>query len=603
MVPIKHLILLLLLLPLGCTPDAYKRSADQDVQRILEDRKKSVLDYQPPTPLEPDPPEARRVEKTAYERIPATALAPLNDPIVDRWNDELPYGVLGPDEWVADMPPGEPAVDLFGIEAQLQQETDQFAYGPPPPVEDIVRLDFFGALRYATQHSRSYQTQAENVYLTALDVTLERHLFSPRPFARTSLNYEAGRFDSDVNYRAALVATQSVGIRQQLPYGGEIIAEGLVNFVDALRGEVESGESAELALRGAIPLLRGAGMVNLEPLIQSEREVIYQIRAFEDFRRAFVIQIASRYYNLINAQIGLANRRLNYVNLLMLTERTQALYDAGRINFQQVQRAFQAQLRAERLLISAQNNYRSALDEFKIFIGMPVETELEIVPVQLQLEVPRDEVADAVALATKYRLDLQTARDRIEDARRLVQLAENGLLPDLDITGGYRVGNEEDSPARSVRGSTGRYSAGISLDWPIDRVAERNAYRRALIQLQRTQRQYEETRERVGLDARDALRAIRTAELQLRVAEAGIELARERLEYSNELLKDGRADSRDVVEAQSSLLEAQDSYDDARTTLQISILAYMRDTGILRIDPDSGAIGRAMNPSAGDPVR
>src|SRR5690606_27164577 len=122
-----------------------------------------------------------------------------------------------------------PSTTLFGIDAQMQADTDQFAYGPPAPIEARHRLDFFGALNYAVQHSRAYQTQIENVYLAALDVTLERHLFTPRPFAQTSLTYDAGRFD-DVSFRSALVATQSVGIRQQLPYGGEIVAEGLVSF-------------------------------------------------------------------------------------------------------------------------------------------------------------------------------------------------------------------------------------------------------------------------------------------------------------------------------------------------------------------------------------
>lgn len=585
----------MLLLPvLGCTPDTYRRWADQDVQRIVEDRKKSVLEYQPSTELDADLPEARRPDKAAYKKIPATELAPLDDPIMGERRDTLPYGLLGPDEEMLQPAPSSEAASLFGIDAQAREDADQFAYGPPAPAESRQRLDFFGALQYAIRHSRAYQSQVENVYLAALDVTLERHLFSPRPFAQTTVGFEGGRPD-DLKYQSALIATQSVGIRQQLPYGGEIVAEGLVNFVDALRGESENAESAELVLRGSIPLLRDAGMVNLEPLIQSEREVVYQIREFEDYRRDFVIQIAERYYALLNAQAGLANRRLNYFNLLVLTERTQALYDAGRINFTQVQRAFQAQLRAERLLISAQNSYRSRLDDFKIFIGMPVDAELEIVPVQLLLDVPDDEVADAVELATKYRLDLQTARDRIEDSQRFVQVAQNGLLPDLDLVGDYRVGNPDDTTAASIRGRTGRYAAGVTLDWPLDRVAERNSYRRALIALQRAQRSYEETRERVGLDARDALREIRTSELQLRVAEAGIDLARERLEYSNELLKDGRADSRDIVEAQSSLLEAQDSYDSARSSLQISILSYLRDTGTLRIDPDSGFIGQAMN--------
>jgi hypothetical protein len=69
----------------------------------------------------------------------------------------------------------------------------------------------------------------EDLYLTALDVTLQRSLFEPRPFARTGLHYTGG--GRDVDYNAALTATNAVGVRQQLPYGGEVVAQATVDFV------------------------------------------------------------------------------------------------------------------------------------------------------------------------------------------------------------------------------------------------------------------------------------------------------------------------------------------------------------------------------------
>src|SRR5690606_9451243 len=153
-------------------------------------------------------------------------------------------------------------------------------------------------------------------------------------------------------------------------------------------------------------------------------------------RRDLLVNIAGRYFTLLNTQQGLANRRYNYANLLELTRRTQALYEAGRIRFLEVQRSTQALLRAERFLVSAQDNYRTRLDEFKLLIGMPIEEELEIVPVSLDVKVPQLPLTEVIELARRYRLDLQTARDRIEDAQRSVQIASNGLLPDVDLTGG-----------------------------------------------------------------------------------------------------------------------------------------------------------------------
>ena len=102
------------------------------------------------------------------------------------------------------------------------------------------------------------------LYITALDVTLQRHLFSPRPFASTGLEYTGGQKTSD--YKSALTVTNTAGVRQQLPWGGEVVARALVDFVNAINGNVNDGESAGLVLSGSMPLLRGFGMINLEPL-------------------------------------------------------------------------------------------------------------------------------------------------------------------------------------------------------------------------------------------------------------------------------------------------------------------------------------------------
>jgi hypothetical protein len=592
---IRTFIPLLALALVACTPDAYQRSADRQVYRMLEDRKKGVLDYEPDTTLDDTAPAEHNPARSAFDKFPVTVLPDDAPAAILPPQRRLPYESLGPDPEDILVPPSPDLTDVYGIEAELRREAESFQYGPPAPLDPQQRLDLFGALRYAARHSRTYQTRVEDVYLAALDVTLERHLFEPRFFARTGVEYRAGRdTNEDAEFESALAVTNSVGVRQQLPYGGEVVAQALVDFVDTLRGEAESGENAALVLSGSIPLLRGAGWVNLEPLIQSERELVYQIRDFESFRRELLVQITSSYFNVLTSQRRLANRRLNYLNTLQLTARSQALFEAGRLNFSQVQRAQQSLLRAEALVVSEQGSYRTRLDQFKLLLGMPVDQPLEVIPVEVQVKLPQTPPEEVVELASRFRLDLQTARDRVEDAQRFVEVAENGLLPDVNLRGEARVSNLDNSPAFDIEGRSARYAAGIEVDLPIDHLDERNTYRRSLIGLQRAQRNYELLRDQIGIDARDALRTIATAELQLRIAESRIRLAQRQLDYANELLKEGRADTRDVVEAQSSLLEAQDSYDSSQAQLRISVLEYLRETGTLRLDPETNILGQAL---------
>jgi outer membrane protein TolC len=442
-------------------------------------------------------------------------------------------------------------------------------------------------------NSRQYKSRMEDLYLSALDVTLERHLFSPRPFARTGVRYTGAGKSAD--YDAALVATNAIGVRQRLPYGGEVVAETAVDFVQAIRGNTENGENASVALSASLPLLRGAGMVNLESLIQSERNVIYEIRQFEEFRRDFALQIASTYFNLLADQQSIADRRANLVTLQQLTARSQALYANGRANYIDVQRSLQEQLNAENQLITSQARYRSSLDSFKLLLGMPVDEPLDVVPQELTVAIP-DFSEEAVAqMGLQYRLDLRTAADRIDDAQRGVQVAKNGLLPDLDLSARGAVRNLEGQRAIEITDDTLAYSAGIDLEIPLDRVSERNQYRASLIRLERVQRTYDELRDQVAADAREAMRLIRSAQISLEIQRKGIELAKFRLDNAYELLRLGRKDNREVVDAQNALLRAQDAFEDARTTLQIQVLRFLRDTGTLRVDPDAGAIGAALD--------
>ena len=593
------------LAPAGCSGEWYRDSADKQVYRELAASKRKTLDYDPDTTVAATP--DLSAPKRSYEPIPVTPLPPPREaPLESRVPVDVPYGPLGPDDKWNGLPVPEnspQSTASVGSEMDFDRTgTNPFLYGPPSLVQPPNRFDLFKSIEYAVEHSRQYQDQVETLYLTALTVTLERHLFTPRPFATAGANYNGGQ--RSVDYRSALAVTANAGVRQRLPYGGEIVAEGLVSFVNAISDNAENGEEASVALSGSLPLLRGAGMVNLEGLISSERELVYQVRDFEEFRRSFAVNVSRQYFNLLSRQQATRNRQLNYENLAVLTERTRALFAAGRISFLEVQRSEQALLQAESRVIAAREQYQNALDQFKILLGMPMSEELAIIPVALELNMPDLDADEAVRTAFRYRLDLQTARDRIDDARRGIEIARNGLLPGLDLTASGRTGNPQDEPARKLDSRNLTYSAGVTLDIPIDQLSERNAYRRALIQFERAVRGYEGLQDTVSADVMEDIRSIHSATTSLRIQEESTELAERRLELASELLRAGNAggggvrigggSARDVVEAQQALLEAQDSYEQARAALQVQVLQFLQNTGTLRVDPAAGLIGRAM---------
>lgn len=572
----------------GCSADDHRASADRQVQALIQERQRQTvghnvdIDVAPTT--QPIPP------KPSYDPVPLTRTPEIQTPPVrrERYDDVFaPMGPPAPTGFVL------PSVENEVLAATAEMQRQSALQGPPRSAGNATQLDLFGAVQYAVQNSRAYQSQMEDLYLAALNVTLERHLFTPRPFVTTTARYVGGQ--KDVDYRSALSITQRAGVRQKLPYGGEIVAEGLVGFINALNDNVEDGENAEVAIRGSIPLWRGAGLINLEPLIQSERNLIYTTRSFEQYRRAFAVDVASQYFNVLTSYKSVRNRFLNYRNLLDLVDRTEALFAAGRVTALEVQRAQQSLLSAEDSLNSAYFGLQSDLDDFKILIGMPVEEPLELVQIDVEVAELDRQLVDAESAALRYRLDLQTARDRVEDALRGTSNAANQLGPSLDLSGGAVLGNRDSTPGKDLDSRTLDYDAALTLDLPVDRLPERNAYRRSLIGLEQSKRRLVDLRETILSDVRAAERAIRSAKYSVDIQRAGIELARQRLEFANESLLLGRVtNSREVVEAQQSLLNAQDAFDRARARLTVQMLQFLRDTGTLRVDPDAGALGLAM---------
>ncbi len=252
-------------------------------------------------------------------------------------------------------------------------------------------------------------------------------------------------------------------------------------------------------------------------------------------------------------------------------------------------------LSAENNLVDAESSYQSALDTFKLLLGAPVEQPMEIAANELDVTVPTLARMMRCSWRQHYRLDLRTAEDQVEDAQRGVAVAKNALLPNLTVDATGNIGNPSDAPAVSINQNTSSYSAGVTLDLPVDQLPERNDYRRSLITLERAQRSFEHMKDQVASDARNDLRSIRSAQITLQIQTKGIELAKLRLDNAYALLTAGRLGSRDVTDAQSSLLTAQNAYEQAKSNLQTQVLQFLNDTGTLRVDPESGVLGHAMN--------
>ena len=471
--------------------------------------------------------------------------------------------------------------DQAAVDRDVAEALEAYAEIP----DDARKIDLPEALGIFQQTGREYISAREDYTLASIRLLQERHLWGPRFFNDTSATVSGtgGEAGSDIPLRII----NELRATQRLPYGGNVEASLIWDATEQLRQTATEDyvQSSTLVLSGDIPLLRGAGLVAREALIQRERDLVYAARSFERRRRELLVSVADSYFDLLNQLDQIRNQLQSIASRRQSVERTRAEVDAGKRRALEIRQQQQNLLSAEDSLIALRERYTRSLDRFKILLGLPVTTDVQIERFELSLPEPAATPTEASLAAVRYRLDLQNRRDRIDDSRRGVANARNDLLPDLDLSGSLGLGTPEDDTAGDLDFEWNRpdYSASVTFGLPLDREIERLAVRSAIISLQRNMRSYDEFRDTIILDARAARRNIDQLRFSLDLNERRVENIR--LQIEEQKLRDD-TDPFDLTRSEDDLLDAENSLSRAQQNLRTAVLNYLLTTGQPRITLD-----------------
>lgn len=485
-----------------------------------------------------------------------------------------------------------------------------------------LKLTLVDSLQVAARNSFDYQSRKESVFQAALDLDLTRNDFR---------NIFTGGTDSQVvtdttgdETVTELANRGDLGVTRTLKNGMTLSGAIAVDLLNVLT----QGGSSRLGLSGdasiSMPLLRGAGRhIVTEPLTQAERDVVYAIWDFERFKRTFAVGIAADYFSVLSQMDSVANARDNYRSSITSARWSRRRADAGRIAEIEVDQAVQSELRSRNNWISAQERLKRSLDSFKSSIGLPPDALVDLDPNDLvQLRARSAEILEemrsmgeqetsetappadapvelipasyadagplemdqivAVELALDHRLDLRKAIGQVYDAQRAVVVRADALRAGLNLGGSVELADSDDDGSLSFDGA--RYSALLSLDLPLERTAERNAYRNSLISLERSTRSVQSLEDQIKLSIRDQLRTLLESRESIKIQAQSVVVAEKRVRSSTLFLEAGRTQIRDLLEAQDALLAAQNSLTSAVVNYRIAELELQRDLGLLKVN-------------------
>ncbi len=595
----------------GCRAGDYRRAADRATYDIITRKQAAALGRTEPFTIAA-PADTLRRRLFLDQHLPYAASASLCAKEVEpikQWPDD----------------------DYLEKQAVADEFVDSFA------TEQSLRLTLTEALQIAAHESREYQTQKEDVFLTALQLDLERDAFR-----RTWTGVLEGLYQASLE-REVVIDDEGNTDRQTvggLEYGGiaglsQRFKNGLtfsgqigLDLVSLLTQErlFSRGIFADVTM--TMPLMRGSGkFVVTEPLTQAERDVVYAIYEFERFKREFAVDIASDYLAVLRQLDSVTNAEDNYRRLIASTRRARRLADAGELSEVEVDQSRQDELRARNQWVSAQESYQRQLDSFKLRLGLPADAAIELDPGELDrlatamqrvlpAEVPEGgeeqtpaadapitlaeagrgqpgpyelNEAEAIALALDHRLDLRVAVGRVHDAQRSVAVAADQLRADITLLGSGSAGERRTLSSAGaddaiLRPDEGEYSALLTIDLPFERTAERNVYRTSLVWLEQAVRDVQALEDQIKLDIRNGLSRLLEARESILIQAEAVKVAERRVAMTDLLLEAGQTEMRNALEAQDALVNAQNALTAALVSYRVNELALQRDLGLLNVD-------------------
>lgn len=276
------LLCALLLSSAGCSRAWYRRQADIDANKLIRE-KASHPHWALNNQTFAMDPRSRYFDGTNPDRPPM----PPDDP----YSHELMHCVDGKRGFPAWHDNGDnPFVENPAWRAYL--ELDQ---------NGVLQINANDAVRLGLIHSRNYRQQLEELYLSALDVSFERFRFDAQGFGGYEVFYTAegrnrpgngGQSQSILEASTFSNGPRPIGFQKLFTTGSTLVVGFANSLVWQFSGPDDYTGATLIDFAFVQPLLRGAGRDRvMERLTVSERNLLANVRAMEQYRQGFYVQV------------------------------------------------------------------------------------------------------------------------------------------------------------------------------------------------------------------------------------------------------------------------------------------------------------------------
>ena len=429
----------------GCHRSYYRRQADADAQRLIREKSNDARwNNSSDGGIEIEP-MSRMFDPFSSDHPPLPPDDPASHQFMHRVN-----GKRGYPHWHANG------------DTNFVENPEWESYLPVNENGEVV-LDLASAFELAQIHSPDLQQQRETLYLSALDVSLERFGFDSQLFSGfnsflTTQGRDRGG-GSPMTTLSNQLGVNGGGINlNRLGITGANLVVGLANTILwNFSGSNTQTANSLVDFSLIQPLLQGAGRsIILEALTQSERTLLANVRQMDRFRRGFYLEIVTGrnagagpnlagnflgtpvgatggvggYLGLLQQQQQIRIQEFNVSQLEDVLDQFREFFARERINAFQV-RLFESTLyNAQQVLLQLKTNYQTQVDNFKASLGLPPRLKVIIRDPYLdRFEFISDEILARQSSINLLRSSTGEQLNRIDDL--LPDRINDGENPDF----------------------------------------------------------------------------------------------------------------------------------------------------------------------------
>ena len=413
--------------------------------------------------------------------------------------------------------------------------------------------------------------QAANLFELSLPAAVDIALSSNRSLVASKMSLEGDKYLIDaarVEFEPKIgpaVSVGRVGDSTLFPGGGVNNSYGIM-----VRKRFETGTSlyggpsynraagtsnTTMNLAVTQPLLKGAGAeFNLDGVHRAEFSVAAAKLKFDQARTQIVLETIVMFYEVDKQKQIVELYRALSEELNRHVVITRSKEKAGLAGSMDAYRAEISQKDAQEALSQAESVYLVSRGKLKYLLSVDQDTDIELIRATL----PVSKMIDAEADAEGANFEILQAQADLEEAERIMRVADDGTRPELNLQLSYGQGNRSDPfVAQYVPTTYKTWNVSLQSSTDLFRSAEKSSYKRSIMMVEVARVNLQQKKDEVRRQARQQMSYIAACKERAGLREAQIKQAEGKLALAEVKFRNGMADNFTIIETQTELQNAR----------------------------------------------